>query len=228
MIKRRNGFTLVEVVVASVMLALVMGAVAAMVAGTLVAAARVSAVLDSDLAVAEAEDLIADDLVFMAAVPGETSFSLGSSGGNSLLTFYSAAGAKAAWGNVATPLHAVSYAVLSSPDGARGLFRREQPLVETAGAYYDGDLLLVEDVRSFSVRVFDGAEWHEEWPSGDALRTLPVLVRLEVVFTDAGGSLRSIYVEAAPHVEDANEIRAPVDDPPAEASRERNLRKVRS
>jgi len=204
----RRGFTLVEVLAASVMLALVMGAVAAVVAGTLGGAARVERALDSDLALAEAEEVMADDLAFISALPGRVSFSLAEGpGGDSVLVFWSAAGAKAAWGDVATPLHSVTYSVGSTGGGDRVLFRGERPLVKTDGAYYDDPLALIENVDYFSVEAFDGFEWHDEWPAGETGLTLPLLVRARAVLAEAGGSARSIYVETAPHVESPAEVR---------------------
>lgn len=203
-----EGFTLVEIVVASVILALVMASVAAIVAGTLLGARRVESALDADLAVAEAEDLIADDLAFMTVIPGRLSFSVGeASGGEAVLTFWSAAGAKAAWGDLVTPIHSVSYRVARMPDGGMGLFRREEPLVESGGAYYDDALLVIGGVEGFTVEAFDGLEWHAKWPAGETALTIPLLVRVEVALAGGAGPLSSIYVEAAPHVEDIEELK---------------------
>lgn len=216
-----EGFTLVEVVVASVVLALVMASVAAIVGGTLLGARRVEIALDADLAVAEAEDLIADDLAFMCAMPGRASFRVDEgSAGDAVLTFWSAAGAKAAWGEVVTPIHSVSYHVAPMPDGGTGLLRREQPLVESLDAYYDDALLVIEGVEGFTVEAFDGSEWHAKWPAGETALSIPILVRAQVTLIGEGGSARTIYVEAAPHVEDLEELKSTTAAASDEGARE--------
>ncbi len=197
----RAAFTLIEILVAVVMLGAIMAAAAGLVGGVLVGTRRVEETIDADLALAEADEIIADDLAFIVAVPGTTPFtSRGRADGSSLVSFHTVAGAKAAWGEVATPVHQVTYSVETLAGGGKGLFRAEEPLVVSKGAFYDEPLLLVAPVENLFVEAFDGAEWHDEWPETGAAG-LPTLIRVTVTFPGEEEGGRSIYVESAPAVE---------------------------
>ncbi|MHC4714000.1 MAG: PulJ/GspJ family protein [Planctomycetota bacterium] len=199
---RRTAFTLIEILVAVVMLGAIMAAAAGLVGGVLVGTRRVEETIDADLALAEADEIIADDLAFIVAVPGTAPFtSRGRADGSSVVSFYTVAGAKAAWGEVATPVHVVTYSVETLRGGGKGLFRAEEPLVVSKDVFYDEPLLLIAPVENLFVEAFDGDEWHDEWPEVGAAG-LPTLVRVTVTFPGEEEEWgRSIYVESAPAVE---------------------------
>jgi len=196
------AFTLLEVLVAVIMLGALMAAAAGLVGVVLVGSRRVDETIDADLAVAEADEIIADDLAFLAAIPGKPPIVLRErSDGASYVSFYSAAGAKAAWGELAVPVHLVTYMVEPIAGGSgKGLFRLEEPLVEWKGSYYDSALLLVGPVESMTVEAYDGEAWHTVWPDAGA-SGMPVLIRLTVTFPGDEEGARHIYVETAPSVE---------------------------
>jgi prepilin-type N-terminal cleavage/methylation domain-containing protein len=196
----QGAFTLIELVVSILILGLVMVVVAGILDGVVVRAARIERTVDADTFAGEVDDLIADDLAFIAAPPGAGPITITrESAGSPKMSFYSAAGATAAWGEPATPLHLVTYSVEPMAQGGDGLFRGEEPMVTSDQAYYDEPLLVAGGVTDFHAEAFDGAEWHERWPD-EGTGLLPVLVR--VTFTlGTDGSARSVVVESAPAVE---------------------------
>ncbi len=165
----------------------------------------------------EVEDLLAGDLAFLAAVPDRVPIEFKAEpGGFSSLAFYSAAGSRTAWGQVATPLHLVTYSVRPLPDGSKGLFREEKPLVETRDAYYDLALLVAGGVSAFKVEGSDGQRMRDAWPDQGA-GELPALVRVYLDILRADGTTDRLYVESAPPVEAA---RKPLSRPAATGPQE--------
>ncbi|MCD6404495.1 MAG: prepilin-type N-terminal cleavage/methylation domain-containing protein [Planctomycetes bacterium] len=199
--RSQGGFTLLELILAVTIMALVMAVVAGVIAGVLVGAERVGEKADRDLVAGEIDDLIADDLAFIAVPSCAQAFTItGKANGNSFLTFYSAAGAKAAWGELATPLHVVTYRVEPLERGGKGLFREEVPIVTSNDAYYDGALLVAGALGAFRVEAFDGSQWHSRWPDEGAAG-LPALIRVTLTLEEPGEAARTIFVESAPSVE---------------------------
>lgn len=199
--KRFRGFTLVELMVSAIVLAMVSTMVAAFVGGVLTGSRRVIRAVESDAWLGEIEELLADDLAFLVVDPDRSPIVIVKDGaGVRMLIFHTAAGAKAAWGEVATPVHEVTYTIGAAAGGTQGLFRTERPPFESRGVHYDGGILVADGVVSFDVEVFDGEEWHDTWPVGDA-EGLPALISLELVLVGDDGVVRTIFVESAPAVE---------------------------
>lgn len=198
---RRSGFTLVEVVLVATLLALVFGLVATIIATILNGAGNVSEALTYDNEAGEIEELIASDLAFLAPVPNVTPVRFEPEGaGFATLVFYSAAGARTANGEPVTPVHRVTYSVHPLAGGGKGLFRGEEPLVESRDAYYDAPVLVAEGVTLFKVEASDGGEWRERWP-GDGAGPLPALIRVFIDVPRPDGESRRLVIESAPMVE---------------------------
>ncbi len=199
--RARRGFTLLELILAVTIMALIMAVVAGVIAGVIVGSRRVGEKVDRDLLAGEIDDLIADDLAFIAVPCREQAFTITKKpDGNSFLTFYSAAGAKAAWGKLATPMHVVTYSVEPLSRGGKGLFREEVPIIASDDAYYDGALLVAGAIGTFHVEAFDGSRWHSRWPD-EGTAGLPVLIRVALALEEPGKAARTIFVECAPSVE---------------------------
>jgi len=195
-----TGFTLLEVVCAVLVLAFLLAVTAGIVSGVLLGARRVEEKVSRELELAEAEDIIAEDLAFLAVPSGLPGSPFRLEGvGDARLTFFTAVGSRTAWGEIATPLHRVTYATGPLRGGGTGLFRREVPVVETPGAVYDDAVLLVEGVSSFTVEVYDGREWLDSWIAGPS-SGLPLLIRVTVAIKGDGGSQEAIYVESSPQI----------------------------
>lgn len=199
-----KAFTLLELLLAVILMGFLLAVVAGIVHGVLASAGGVSAAIGDDASAAEIEDVIAEDLAFVIVPKKDGALTVKDEGGGmSSLGFYSACGPKTAWGDAVLTVHRVEYSVKPTLRGGRGLFRREQPLVKTSGAYYDSGVLLAGDVASFFVEAYDGAEWRTQWPP-DKGGPLPAFLRVTIVIAPAGGSRRTIFVESAPAVESAS------------------------
>lgn len=196
-----GAFTLIEMLLAVTLLAVVFAVVSGAITAVLGGSTRVNEAMGQDSIAGEVEDVIADDLAFMTAPTEQQPFTVkqGSSRSPSL-TFYTSAGSKTAWGEVTTPIHTVTYEVQPMAGGGRGLFRGEKPLVESADVYYDAPLLLADNVTLFKVEAFDGQTWQDEWPVESGAK-LPALIRVYIDIQLADGSTRQLYVESAPPIE---------------------------
>ena len=195
--------TLLEILLAVTLLAVMLAAAAGMISGVLGGVGTAGRSIEYDNMTGEIEDIIADDLAFLVEPTKEGSIAIKEDGpGSWTMSFYSACGPKAAWGETPVTIHRVSYQVKPLVHGGKGLFRGEEPLVVTQEAYYDEPLLLAEGVSRFEVAAFDGKEWQGEWPV-EGGGPLPVMfsVRLELTMSD--GSARTVLVESAPGIETA-------------------------
>lgn len=196
-----GGFTLIEMLLAVTLLAVVFAVVSGAITAVLAGSSRVTEAMGQDSVAGEVEDVIADDLAFMTAPTEQQPFTIkqGSSS-SATMTFYTSAGSKTAWGEVTTPIHTVTYEVQPIAGGGKGLFRGEKPIIESADVYYDAPLLLADNVTLFKVEAYDGQEWKDEWPVESGAK-LPALISVYIDIQLADGSTRQLYVESAPPIE---------------------------
>jgi len=196
-----QGFTLLEVLLAATLTALVFAVVASIISTVMQGTSRVSDGISADNYGGEVEDVIADDLAFLTAITDKPPFSMKvGSGSATSISFYTSAGSKTAWGMVATPIHIVTYELKPMPSGGKGLYRGEKPLIETADAYYDSPLLLAENITMFKAEAYDGQKWHDAWPDSGT-SPLPTLIRIYIDVQTADGGKKQLYVESTPPVE---------------------------
>ena len=199
--KPNSGFTLIELLLAAALLGVIMGVSVGMISGVLGGSMKVTDGISEDDTVGEIEDIIAGDLSFLVTPAKQGAFQMRKeSDSNSSLSFYSACGAKTAWGDVVVPIHKVTYQVKPMPGGRKGLFRGEEPLAQTREAYYDVPVLLAEGVRTFLVEGYATRGWVSQWP-GEYGGPLPLLVRVQLELDMQGGRTRLVYVESAPSIE---------------------------
>lgn len=195
------GFTLIELILAVTILALIFTVVGGVLTTVLGGAANAEAALGADALAAEVEEVIAGDLAFLVlAGEYEPLVAREEYPGFSTLSFHSAAGSKTGWGEIVTSIHRVTYLVEPRPDGSKALFRDEEPLVATRGSYYEGPVLLADNVTLFSVEAYDGTEWKNKWPY-DESGPLPAMVRISIDLEVGEGLTRRLLVESLPPVE---------------------------
>jgi len=189
---RENGFTLVEVLLASVI-----GLFIAVVAvGALRVISSAAAAVQDNISTASevrfAADIISRDLRNLFRDPDITNMRLmgeleeSGQGSASRLVFYTVGMVKARAGQPEGDVYEVEYFLQRSRDGDRPvLFRRICPNpckdVEPGGVL----TAIAEDIDVFEVRFFDGEQWHLEWP--EETRYMPDLVELTVASGQSKG-----------------------------------------
>jgi hypothetical protein len=188
-------------VVAAVTILAVIGASLAGFYSTMITGTRAAErMTELDAVAGEVDEIIAGDLAFLAAVDDASPVRISEkANGASTLVFHSAVGSRTAWGEPATPLHRITYLVDRMPDGRLGLFRGEEPIVETPGAYYGPPLLVVGGVSSFVVEASNGSDDFAVWPAEGA-EGIPVLITVTVVFSNENGG-RTVFIESCPPVD---------------------------
>jgi prepilin-type N-terminal cleavage/methylation domain-containing protein len=197
----RSAFTLVELLLSVVLLAVILAVTASVLSGVLTGVGIVGAGESLDNLVGAVDDLLSEDLAFLTAPAKNGNLTIRSdSSGTTSFTFYSACGARTAWGDAPVLIHKITYQVKPTAYAKKGLFRGEEPLVKTSGAYYDAPVLLTDDVTSFTVEGFDGKEWHPGWPL-ESGADLPALLRIHIEIEPARGVKRTVTIESAPAIE---------------------------
>jgi len=197
----RSAFTLIELLLSVILLAVILAVAAGVLSGILAGIGTVGAGEGLDNLVGTVDDCISEDLAFISAPGKSGNLTIRSdSGGTTSFTFYSACGAKTAWGDTPVLIHKITYQVKPTAYATKGLFRGEEPLVKTRDAYYDAPVLLSDDVTSFSVEASDGETWHPAWPL-ESGADLPALLRIHIVIAPAPGVKRTVTIESAPAIE---------------------------
>ncbi len=181
---RKNGFTLVEALVASTI-----GAFIALVAvGTLrtitVSAERVDSNIEAASEVRFASRLIAKDLVNLYREQNFRNMKLVGSAddsgvGSSFLTFYTVGRTKARADQPEADIYEVEY-FLKKDEENSDLYRRLWPNPDPNDENPGGILsIIAEGIEFFQVRYFDGEEWSEEWP--EEMEVAPQLIEVNIV-----------------------------------------------
>ncbi len=181
---RKNGFTLVEALVASTI-----GSFVALVAvGTLrtitVSAERVDSNIEAASEVRFASRLIARDLVNLYREQNFRNMKLVGSAddsevGSSFLTFYTVGRTKARIDYPEADIYEVEY-FLKKDEENSDLYRRLWPNPDPNDENPGGILsIIAEGIEFFQVRYFDGEEWSEEWP--EEMEVAPQLIEVNIV-----------------------------------------------
>jgi general secretion pathway protein J len=193
--RNAKGFTLLELMLASAMVAVLAGALY----GTLHIAfgARNSATravenvrrADQTMEIIQAD--LQSSLVLSstsAMAPDFTGTSGGSMVGGSCdsLTFYSAV-AQGELGPAAGDVKKIEYFCQAGSDGLLSLVRGVTANLLAPVAVEPKDEIICRNVRSFTLRYFDGLAWQENWDSATLSDALPVAVEVNIEFAPAGG-----------------------------------------
>ena len=183
--RRKRGFTLVEVLVAST----ITGFIALVAVGALTAVTSSSEKMkesinrSSEIRFAATmllrdflnlyRDQEQDNMEFIAA--GEAT----GEGGGSYLLFYTVSRAKARPDEPEGEVYEVEY-YLQQEEEKSALMRRMWPNPDKETSEPGGILTVIaEDVAMFEVKFFDGEEWAYEWP--EEMENLPHLVEVTIV-----------------------------------------------
>lgn len=194
--RRSGGFTLVELMLAVLILAIMMSIVYGVVVSTVSAARRIEEVTASSEVGPAILTRIRADLEAAMLPPKEGEFFLGTKQGGGgegrdRLDFISSEVAYGSENDIEEPrfhcINEVGYQVQDSrkDTNAAVLYRREDFFID-ADPLKGGHLIEMYDrVRSLSFRYYDGEDWKPEW-SSKAKKGLPkaVEIELKILVTD--------------------------------------------
>ena len=185
MLTKRNGFTLVEVLVAStigVFIAMVaVGALRTIIASAEMVDSNINAAAEvrfaANMIARDLQNFYADDDIENTKLIG-TVEALEDNNYTSYLIFYTIGRTKARIDQPEGDLYEVEYYLMQEGETS-SLMRRLWP---NPSEYLEpGGILTViaEDIGTFEVQYFDGEEWFEEWP--EEMQALPDLVSISIV-----------------------------------------------
>lgn len=193
----RRAFTLVEVLVSVLILAVLMSAVSLLLTSVLRLRENSSAALDQGIAPARAAAVIERDLRQTLPPAGAKMIGpfVGQKSGNAgqrqdTLAFYTASGTlggHAAWGDV----QYVQYALEKPSDGAASGMDLVRSVTRNLLAPTTDDpekQRLLRGVSVLQMDYYDSNAWNDHWDTGEQTNNvLPAAVRLHIEFADAGG-----------------------------------------
>lgn len=183
----RSGFTLIEIILAVALCALVMLLIYGVLSSTIQAAERIDEMTHgSEIGPAVLAQIRED--AGAAFLPGEDEdFFVGQErSGRDRLDFISSSAVFASDGPGSEPkIHPVSeigYQVKEGPSAEDGLvlYRRVDPFVDAEPLRGGRLTALAEQVISFKVTYWSGAEWLTSWVSSKQEDTLPSSIRVEL------------------------------------------------
>jgi type II secretion system protein J len=174
----RQGFTLIEVIAAVAVAALIVTAAYGVAATTITAQKRTEEVLGVRKEGAAILDLVSEDLFGAVRRDKEQAFVFGEELAPKSVNFVSVA-----WDPKSgrRTLGEIGYNFERS-DAGLVLYRRFGAVDE--GITDGGEEILVSDaIESWKTEVFDGKEWHDTW---ETTKSLPVAVRVEFALAAPG------------------------------------------
>jgi len=197
---RQAGFTLVEVMVTTVIISFIFLVSVSALRGVSASSQMVEAQIDRAAEVHFAAKTVRSDLVnlYNSGSKQDTKFIMfaDESGevASSYVVFHVVNRAKARLNEPEGDIYEVEY-YLMVDDEKSVLMRRLWPNPDDERE--PGGILSViaEDIEVFQVRCFDGTEWSYEWP--EEMGTLPMLVELNIVGVQAGSrepARETVYV----------------------------------
>lgn len=187
MTRRQNGFTLIEIILAVALCALVMMLIYGVLASTIQAAERIDEMTHGSEIGPAVLAQIREDLG-AAFLPGkDEDFFVGQErSGRDKLDFISSSAVYAADGTGSEPkIHPVSeigYQVKEGPSSEDGLvlYRRVDPFIDAEPLRGGRLTALAEQVISFKVTYWSGSEWLTSWVSSKQDNALPSSIRVEL------------------------------------------------
>ncbi len=184
---RRSGFTLIEIVLAVALCALVMALVYGVLLSTIQAAERIDELTHGSEIGPAILAQIREDVGGAFLPDDDQGYFVGQErAGRDRLDFVSSAAVFAPETTGSEPaVHSVNeigYQVKDGPSPEDGLvlYRRVDPFID-AQPLQGGRLTAVaEKITSFKVTYWDGAEWHNSWVASERENRLPDSIRVEL------------------------------------------------
>ena len=179
------GFTLIEVMLALGVSAIVLAAIGGVFFDAMRLRERTSALINESLPIYQAIDVIRSDL--KSAVPpvgvlantfrdGDVMTVNGQGVGLQFCTTAGTLRSDAPWGDV----EMVTYQLRDSGNGSRDLVRSVTRNLLATATLDATDQLLLSNVRSMETYCFDGSSWRDNWDSTLGDTNLPVAVRVSI------------------------------------------------
>jgi len=185
------GFTLVEVLVALAIVALLLGVVHELLATTVRQKDLIEAAEEARIARGTLAEMLSRDLagLYPAGRGVEPALTVASSRGyptSSLRLSFATASPGLRFPRTQEPIvHRVLYRLVPSGEtGLLSLWRAEQPFPDPERKPTD-EVLLTDGLARFEVSVFDGANWVDQWPAQDE-EGLPRALRIRFAWAGAG------------------------------------------
>lgn len=204
----RAGFTIIEILVASVIGTFVAVVAVGMLQAVSISSERAQAYVDGASELGYAADLIRDDLRNMHrridTERGTIIWQPGQDVPGGSLSFYTVSLTRAREHLPESDVYQVEYSL--RPDGEQAvLSRRVWP---NPNEYYEpGGILSViaRDVVAFEVEFYDGSQWHDQWDPADA--EMPAMMSVMLAGDSGSASVRqeSFIVKLPRMAEDQNQ-----------------------
>ncbi|TNF46944.1 prepilin-type N-terminal cleavage/methylation domain-containing protein, partial [bacterium] len=195
-----GGFTLLEVLIAITILALMAGIIFSVVLGS----TRRSRALEGEMELRQTAgsvlNLIAEDLKGAYVYPGSVPFLLGRDTFNrdnpaDGIDLVTTAVLPVNPMTVSSDLAEVGYTIIHEADNEIGtLFRREQTPPEEPEDDGGETFELTDRVLSLNIRYFDGEDWNDDWDSRDTdhenmTGKIPSEIEIEITLVDEGAPI---------------------------------------
>lgn len=203
------AFTLVEVLVALVLVAVVLGAAHSLWAATARQNEMTWHVQQQRAAAGTVAEVLERDLAgFYPRWSEQPPLELARSGMAAArrleLTLTTAADQFSPAGGQRPLVRRVTYRIEPSPQRTGAYRMRRSEAAYPADGRARGELLLMDGITSFEVEAYDGTDWVDEWPVGDSVRE-PVALRVRVGF--AGSNAPGLEIVKAFDVDRAARVR---------------------
>jgi type II secretion system protein J len=193
---RTSAFTLIELVLAVAVMAMVMLVINAVFFTALRLRDRTADMLDQAQPVQQAATFLRRDLVGAMASNGTLSgdFKAGSvsepnAGGNVAVEMYTTTGAlreDQPWGDVQKVTYELKAPAVPGAPGGKDLIRSvTRNLLSTVSPEVD-DQWMMSGVQDIKFQCYDGSAWNDNWDTTSSNTNLPVAVRVRIVLAGGG------------------------------------------
>ena len=185
-----HGFTLIEVLLAVAIFAIVLAAINGVFYGALRLRTKTTQALDASVPIQQALALIRQDLRGIVAPGGgplsgtlKSAASAGGTGQQAGPELYTATGsveAEAPWGNIQKVAYVLRPATDSRSGAGQDLIRLVSRNLLATLQDEPVEQFLMSDVARIAFSFYDGSQWRDSWDSTTEASVLPKAVRVEI------------------------------------------------